>query len=298
LAIREDTHYRWPWLVRAVDEIQDIDLGTNTFSEARDVFSIGGTTGFGGSGSLGGAVTPNAQLMLEVKSPKRLLLKGSVQNSYTGSGWNTDFTCNRYQTASIWHEKTLNTSFDLDEQLYKGMDTEAQARFIPVIDVEIKVKDLYSSCLFISSYFHEIQFPSGNIKAYFNEKGETFTSRPLYQDEKYTVKIMSPDYSNEEFIRLINLNAMSVDFNQPLPNDMREQVDLYNKLSFVKNHYMSLPGNLPQEVGGLTRQIIEGKSTSLQKMAALEKYLKENYTYTLEPPALPQGADFVQHFLF
>ncbi|MCL2774944.1 MAG: hypothetical protein FWD71_16590 [Oscillospiraceae bacterium] len=68
---------------------------------------------------------------------------------------------------------------------------------------------------------------------------------------------------------------------------------------YVRQYYLDVPDTLPQEVKDLAAQITEGCQTDYNKALAIEKYLADNYTYTLNPkaPYDPQ-ADFVYNFLF
>lgn len=61
--------------------------------------------------------------------------------------------------------------------------------------------------------------------------------------------------------------------------------------------YLQLPENLPQRVIDLAEAVTEGKRTPYEKMKALESFLSQ-YPYTLTPGPVPQGADFVDYFLF
>ena len=71
---------------------------------------------------------------------------------------------------------------------------------------------------------------------------------------------------------------------------------LYNK--FVRNNYLGLPDNFPQEVKNLALEITEGLDSDYEKALAIEKYLARNYTYTLNPlPPLNPRGDYVYNFL-
>jgi hypothetical protein len=69
--------------------------------------------------------------------------------------------------------------------------------------------------------------------------------------------------------------------------------------AFAREYYLTLPENLPQEIKNLTLEITQGLFTDYDKALAVEKYLAQNYTYTLNPiiPA-DTKADFVYNFLF
>ncbi len=62
--------------------------------------------------------------------------------------------------------------------------------------------------------------------------------------------------------------------------------------------YTQLPEDMPPRVADLARQITAGAETPYDKAAAVEQYLKSNFTYNLaiDPPSF--GADGVDYFLF
>lgn len=64
--------------------------------------------------------------------------------------------------------------------------------------------------------------------------------------------------------------------------------------------YLQLPDSLPGRVVALASEIAGGGVTSrYDQVKAIEDYLRESYTYTLEDSAVPpKGADFVDYFLF
>ncbi|TLS52119.1 transglutaminase domain-containing protein [Paenibacillus antri] len=63
--------------------------------------------------------------------------------------------------------------------------------------------------------------------------------------------------------------------------------------------YLQLPGSLPQRVRDLARDIVRDVPAHPYLQAvAVQSYLQEHYRYTLETDVPPEGADFVDHFLF
>jgi transglutaminase-like putative cysteine protease len=66
----------------------------------------------------------------------------------------------------------------------------------------------------------------------------------------------------------------------------------------VNPAWTALPVELPTEVSTLARQITSGVTSRYQKVVALEHYLREHETYTLNAPVPPAGKDAVDDFLF
>ncbi|MBW7474873.1 transglutaminase-like domain-containing protein [Paenibacillus oenotherae] len=70
--------------------------------------------------------------------------------------------------------------------------------------------------------------------------------------------------------------------------------------SAIRDEYTQLPASLPERIGRLAEQVAdEGDGSRYGTVKAIESYLRRNYSYTLsETEVPPEGADFVDHFLF
>ncbi|HWC15241.1 MAG TPA: DUF3488 and transglutaminase-like domain-containing protein [Actinomycetota bacterium] len=62
--------------------------------------------------------------------------------------------------------------------------------------------------------------------------------------------------------------------------------------------YLQLPDDLPARVAALARRITAGAGTDIDKVRAIERYLRDNYRYSIDSPVPPAGQDAVDHFLF
>ena len=62
--------------------------------------------------------------------------------------------------------------------------------------------------------------------------------------------------------------------------------------------FLQLPDSLPDRVGRLARRITRDATTDIDKVHAIEDYLRRNYEYALDSPIPPLGRDAVDHFLF
>jgi transglutaminase-like putative cysteine protease len=81
------------------------------------------------------------------------------------------------------------------------------------------------------------------------------------------------------------------------PSEFMLSEVVYNK--FVRENYLELPPDFPEEVKNLALEITQGLTTDYEKALAIEKYIARNYTYTLNPhPPYDSKADFVYNFLF
>ncbi len=65
----------------------------------------------------------------------------------------------------------------------------------------------------------------------------------------------------------------------------------------IRTRYLQLP-RVPQRVLGLAREVTADAPTTYDKVRALESWMANNTTYSLDIPRLPEGADAVDQFLF
>lgn len=69
--------------------------------------------------------------------------------------------------------------------------------------------------------------------------------------------------------------------------------------SDIAGEYLQLPAALPRSVRSIAEQVTENRLTPYAKAVAIEQYLSNTYTYSLEKPTHPsRNEDFVSHFLF
>lgn len=67
----------------------------------------------------------------------------------------------------------------------------------------------------------------------------------------------------------------------------------------ITGDYLQLPASLPRSVRSIAEQITANRITPYAKAVAIEQYLSNTYTYSLEKPTAPsRSEDFVSHFLF
>lgn len=62
--------------------------------------------------------------------------------------------------------------------------------------------------------------------------------------------------------------------------------------------YLQLPANLPARVKKKAREVVGDRTRPWEQASALAAYLQANYTYNLDVPFYPEGADTADHFLF
>jgi transglutaminase-like putative cysteine protease len=71
-----------------------------------------------------------------------------------------------------------------------------------------------------------------------------------------------------------------------------------NYPTWVTDHYLQLPADLPPEIGSLALEITAGLETPYDKATAVTTYLRENIAYKTTIEAAPAGRDMLSWFLF
>jgi hypothetical protein len=66
----------------------------------------------------------------------------------------------------------------------------------------------------------------------------------------------------------------------------------------MRRRYLQLPRTLPRRVIDQAHIAVSGATSAYDKAAALESYLRTNYTYTTHVAAVPPDQDWVDYFLF
>ena len=66
----------------------------------------------------------------------------------------------------------------------------------------------------------------------------------------------------------------------------------------LRERYTQLPDDVPQRVLDLAASVTSGAPTTYDKLRALEQWMGDNTSYTLDIPRLPPGADAVDQYLF
>jgi len=96
------------------------------------------------------------------------------------------------------------------------------------------------------------------------------------------------------------LRELSVDDNSYLLDERFPGTRLAHE--FDDEHYieryLQLPDQLPERVVKLARELTSDVKDPVDQALVLRNYLRNSYPYTLDPPPVPGGTDFVDYFLF
>jgi len=130
---------------------------------------------------------------------------------------------------------------------------------------------------------------------------ETLSTRTLFSPYRYYKSsfIKVDVFGNEDQIvyrkstKSINLERYSVEYIKP------EFVHLYDTLpDELRQNYLDLPSRGLTKTRDLTEEITEGLTDPYEIMKTMERYLRDNYRYTLDTSEVIENEDFVEQFLF
>lgn len=145
----------------------------------------------------------------------------------------------------------------------------------PSFEVRIAVRAvLKSSTLIYPGFIKLIDAPPG-LRFRYDDLGTVTLKKKLVPGERVEMTCVVPD------VTPAFLSSCMADY----PREIR-------------NRYLQLPDNLPDEIITLTTDIISGFDNAYDRANALEEYLKTNYRYEDEPAPPPPGDDPIRHFLF
>lgn len=99
-----------------------------------------------------------------------------------------------------------------------------------------------------------------------------------------------------------NLEEYGIVNAENVKNELEDLLEVYQDLenyrNDIYNRYTKLPDTIPIRVRDLALRLVMNEQTTYSKVQALEKYLRENFTYTLRPEVPPKDQDFVDYFMF
>ncbi len=249
----------WKWLDGKLKTFYISYFGTGIPSKF-DYFSLS-ETGFGNNnGSLGGKISKNKNLVLKVKSPRSIYLKGAVKDTYTGKSWinsdsNTNKIASKGDDSQINYNDfirkltdnyyTYSTQFDNNSlllnyiELISGIslitrDDNVIKNYFTRDNIEITYHNLSTKTIFLTENAYQINAPK--IDLMLNSNGEVTTSKQMSKNSKYSFYSLNM-IMNDKMENLLRKSNM---------NFFRNFQDDYNllttkigeKLSLVCNSYI------------------------------------------------------------
>jgi transglutaminase-like putative cysteine protease/uncharacterized membrane protein len=245
---------------------------------------------------------------------KSAYLIGSVSDIYTGTSWKKsreDFLPDQqdyfldyvemFYALSRQDKEVLDNNRFLERKVlrveYNNIKTKTF--FYPIMMSSFDIFNRYKK---VSTQTPQINFSKARGKGtayqiiYFelNLEGEAFQQMLKDADDFSYDHVQEFDFKTAYYVqsRLLNQDDVA----DLLLTDYSDL--LKKRAAMIKTRYTKLPETLPDRVYDLAEEITAGCDTKYDKLKAIETYLLTNYSYSLEAQHIPEGADFMDYFLF
>lgn len=217
------------------------------------------STGFQKSENrLGGPVRLNNSTVFLVNSDDRI------------SGTHMRGLIKSHYTGDVWDFNSSKSEYRADKGLgYDPLLNAASAKKEITLTYKIKGIDTIFNALY------PVSINIGFDTIYTDKNMQLSSTDGIKKGEGYTITIKEYSWDKKSLI-----NA---------------KVDTSNE---ELKEYLALPDSISQRVKRLADEITNGYDKPFLKASAIEKYLKDNYPYSLDTSELPDNNEFVDYFLF
>jgi transglutaminase-like putative cysteine protease len=198
-------------------------------------------------------------LVMRVRASAPALWRGMIFNKYDGVAWEGD-------TTEIHEDEWEESSPFFYPPEFRSLGPRASVQQTFYIEAE------QPSAIFAAGQPETIWY-DGAVGV--DELGGVRTASTLSEGAVYSV-ISSRGAASPELLRFIPREEPPVSIKQ----------------------YLQLPETLPTRVADLAREVTAGATNDYDRVKAIEKYLADNYEYSLDSPVPGPGRDAVDHFLF
>ncbi|MFF2093275.1 DUF4129 domain-containing transglutaminase family protein [Paenibacillus sp. NPDC058174] len=249
-----------------------------------------GMTGYGfDDRELGGALVQDDKVVFTGLSPVRAYWRGEAKNSYDGRGWSDTWsrkTLLPVDEAGDTSETAGATGSTESSNMPKG-ETELGKSVTQTVMLASPGQGLPLFAAGASGHVQHLEAadPRRKLNTYVRNEatGALFAPSDTAKVEKYTVQSRLP-VTDEAVLSKTGKYSFGA---EAAADDSDLEI------------YLQLPDTLPGRVSALAAEIAGGGVTSrLDQVKAIETYLENNYSYSLDTKAPPAGADLVDHFLF
>lgn len=248
------------------------------YTEPREVFSLASEGYYpNGSSQLGGTAHPDDHLVMVVKTPFSVYLRGTAKNEYTGRSWNDTTGGRRYLWVS---PRWLSIRSSVFNQVLPSAPL-SDSPLLQSRSISVQMVSASASDLFVPQRVRDLNC-SGDIVPYFNQASEVFATRSLVAGDAWTVLAPLPVLGQDQLDSLIRQCAELVE--DPAYKD-------------IVSVYTRLPSHLSGQLYDLARNITDGISSAYDQVLAIAEYLRTHCRYSLEVDPVPDQVDFVSYFL-
>ena len=239
--------------------------------------------------TLGGDINLPDDPLFTVASSAPVHLRAVVYDEYDGRHWRDTLSAEgqtvvetepmsaHYHSTSTkelyrYHFSLDQPYVELNYDFSSGVNTQ-----YPLIARTFTIKNskLYTRSLFSTTYTKRATFLTSRNQVLISASSALLSNRRTRGvEDDYTVSYLEPaDNTFQYYLR-----------------DSRYQSP--------RQEYLQLPSSLPDRVVQLSQRLTTGYSNPYAACMSISNYLTRSQTYTTMPGDLPQGVDFVDHFLF
>jgi transglutaminase-like putative cysteine protease len=237
--------------------------------------------GFSGyeSSKLGGPITLENGIAFRVKSEKPHYLRGSVKDYYDGFSW---------QNSSEGLYKKGNEDIFTPSKEYKDLVKSIKQRMV-IYPEELKTSTIFTT-------YNTFNIKVGGDPTAFTEALTFLLLNKAYPTTYYTVDFYDSEIGVENFMK-INNPDFTLDY-EVLGKDKREIENYDKNIRAPLGKYLFVPENVSPQIKGLVKSIIGDSKNTNEIIHSIYEYLKNNYKYSMEVSTVPEGKEFIEHFLF
>jgi transglutaminase-like putative cysteine protease len=182
-------------------------------------------------------------------------------------------TADRYAGQAITSTETTSTEFDANTDLLT-QDQIAQGRGL--LQAQIKILASRTAVAFA---------PDRPVR--FSQSTQVDTRGDV--DDLAAVRFDSPVLQSQEYTVVSAISTATL-------QELRAAGEDYP--DWVRRRYLQLPRTIPRRVIDVAHEATSGAPSAYDKAAAVEMYLRTNFTYSTHVAAIPPDRDWVDYFLF
>ena len=212
-----------------------------------------------------GAIRLGPQVALEVNASQPLYLSARRYTVYTSQGWHMG--------------PVTNVSLDSGEITAGGPSFRSQRRVSYTVNPRIRTDVVFLGGHYVSG----------------NRVDQVAVPESLDIDEarrsQGPLDVLAAELPRAGF------SSYSVTVNVSTASEEQLRTAGTDYPPWVRDHYLLLPGTVPQRVQDLARELSASLPNPYDKATAIQDYLR-GLEYTLDIPPPPPGGDGVDHFLF
>ena len=282
------------------DAISIFEPETQYFSLKQSGFSNNNNS------ELGGSLASNNSVMLIVKSPTALYLRGRSYDEYSQNKWiSNDINLILEDNKIIIPEnKELLEFYDWSHP-YEYLFYSLINRFSRTDHVSIWYEKSYTNAVFLPTYPDRIRFLNkGELNFKISEYMNYTTDKNNKKGFNYEFYYRKVDFEHEDMQNFLKYgsfleeNAEKYEFLGISEILLRFENDINKNTNAMNEIYLNLPENITQRTRDLTHELTDEYDNNYDKVKAIEQYLATNFEYTKRMPQTTEDMEFVDEFLF